>query len=152
MNGRTVLSRQRELQEQGLSVPTLTLGVTYFFPNERNRENCLKEHNGFVKSEEEQSAIFVRRFLRSYRLLNFMSRRILGDEDRAFVAILNCWQTASRNPPRFEYEGAFRSWLVRVLIDEALAILHESQEEKDAVAADVNVVSLSDSTEGPGLG
>ena len=79
-------------------------------------------------------------------------RRILGDEDRAFVAILNCWQTASRNPPRFEYEGAFRSWLVRVLIDEALAILHESQEEKDAVAADVNVVSLSDSTEGPGLG
>lgn len=152
MNGRTVLSRQRELQEQGLSVPTLTLGVTYFFPNERNRENCLKEHNGFVKSEEGQSAIFVRRFLRSYRLLNSMASRILGDEDRAFVAILNCWQTASRNPPRFEYEGAFRSWLVRVLIDEALAILHESQEEKDAVAADVNVVSLSDSTEGPGLG
>jgi len=152
MNGRTVPSRQRELQEQGLSVSTITVGVTYFFPNERNRENCLKEHNGFVKSEEEQSAIFVRRFLRSYRLLNSMASRILGDEDRAFVAILNCWQTASRNQPRFEYEGAFRSWLVRVLIDEALAILHESQEEKDAVAADVNVVSLSDSTEGPGLG
>jgi hypothetical protein len=149
---RTVPSRERQLQEQGLSVPTLTVGVTYFFPNERNREHRLKEHNRFVKREEEQSVIFVRRFLRSYRLLNFMASRILGDEDRAFVAILNCWQTASRNPPRFEYEGAFRSWLVRVLIDEALAILHESQEEKDAVAADVNVVSLSDSTEGPGLG
>jgi hypothetical protein len=34
-----------------------------------------------------------------------------------------CWLTASRNPPRFEYEGEFRRWLVRVLIDEASAIL-----------------------------
>src|SRR6201989_3029820 len=88
---RTVPSRQRQLKEQGLSVPKFTVGVTYFFfPNERNRENCLKEHNGFVKSEEEQSAIFVRRFLRSYRLLNFIACRILGDEASALVAILNC--------------------------------------------------------------
>ena len=128
MNGRTVPSLQRELQEQGLSVSTITVGVTYFFPNERNRENHLKENSSFVKSEEEQSAIFVRRFLRSYRLLNFIACRVLGDEDRALVAIQNCWRTASRNPPHFEYEGAFRSWLVRVLIDEAIAILRESKE------------------------
>ena len=112
----------------------------------------MKEHKGFVKSEEGQSAIFVRRFLQSYRLLSFMASRILGDEDRAFVAILNCWQTASRNPPHFEYEGAFRSWLVRVLMDEALAILRESQGERVAAATDLNVVSLADSTEKPGLG
>ena len=43
------------------------------------------------------------------------------------LAIQNCWRTASRNPPHFEYEGAFRSWLVRIIIDEALAILRESQ-------------------------
>jgi len=152
MNGRTVPSRQRELQEQGLSVSTITVGVTYFFPNERNRENHLKENSSFVKSEEEQSAIFVRRFLRSYRLLNFIACRVLGDEDRALVAIQNCWRTASRNPPHFEYEGAFRSWLVRILIDEALAIFRESQGERDAAAADVNAVSLSDGTEKPGLG
>ena len=65
---------------------------------------------------------------------------MLGDEDSALVAILNCWRTASRNPPHFEYEGSFRSWLVRVLIDEALAILGESQGERVAAAADVNVV------------
>ena len=87
-----------------------------------------------MKSKEEQSAIFVRRFLRSYRVLNFIACRVLGDEDRALVAILNCWQAASRNPPHFEYEGAFRSWLVRVLIDEALAILRESQGETVAAA------------------
>jgi hypothetical protein len=74
-----------------------------------------------VKSEQEQPAIFVERFLRAYRLLDFIACRVLCDKKRAQIAIHNCWQTASRNPPRFEYEGAFRSWLVRVLIDEALA-------------------------------
>jgi hypothetical protein len=98
------------LQEQALSVSTITVGVTHFFPNERSRENHLKEHTCFVKSEEKQSAIFVRRFLRSYRLL------------------------------------------VRVLVDEALAIFHESQKERAAAAPIVNAVSVSDSTVKPGLG
>ena len=151
MNGRTVPSRQRELREQVLSVPTITVGVTYCFPNERNRENRLKERNRFVKSEEEQSAIFVRRFLRSYRILNFIACRVLGDEERALVAILNCCQAASRNPPHFEHEGAFRSWLVRILIDEALAILRESRGERDPPTAVANV-SSSDNVTKPGLG
>src|SRR5215468_488201 len=103
-----------------------------------------------VKSEQEQPALFARRFLRAYRLLDFISCRVLCDEKRAHIAMHNCWRTASRNSPRFEYEGAFRSWLVRVLIDEALAILRESQAAKD-VAAVVNDVSLSDSTVKPGL-
>jgi len=37
-------------------------------------------------------------------------------------------RTASRNPPKFDSEGAFRSWLARVLIHEALAILRENRE------------------------
>ena len=41
----------------------------------------------------------------------------------------NCRITASRNPPTFEYEGAFRSWLVRVLIDEALAIVRQRKSD-----------------------
>jgi hypothetical protein len=139
-------------KNRGLSVPTLKVGLTYFFPNERNREHRLKEHNRFVKREEEQSVMFVQRFLRSYRILNFIACRVLGDEDRAPIAVQNCWRATSRNPPHFEYEGAFRSWLVRVLIDEALAILRESQGERVAAATDVNVVSLADSTEKPGLG
>jgi DNA-directed RNA polymerase specialized sigma24 family protein len=129
MNCRTV-PRQRELQERGLSVSTTTVGFTYFFPHERSRENHLKEQNSLVKSEEEQSAIFFQRFLRSYRLLDFIACRVLGDEERAPIAVQNCWRTASRNPPHFEYEGAFRSWLVRVLIDEALAILCEKRGER----------------------
>jgi DNA-directed RNA polymerase specialized sigma24 family protein len=105
-----------------------------------------------VKSEQEQLAIFAERFLRAYRLLDLIACRVLCDKKRAQIAIHKCWQTASRNPPRFEFEGAFRSWLARVLIDEALAILRESQGERDAAVADVNVVSVSDSTVKPGLG
>ena len=101
----------------------------------------------FVKSEQEQSAIFAERFLRAYRLLDFIACRVLCDEQRAHIAIDNCWRTASRNPPRFEYEGAFRSWLVRVLIDEALAMLRESQTTREIAAAVVNSVSSPTSPE-----
>ena len=119
--------------------------------HERNRETTRRIKNCVVKGEQEQPAIFVERFLRAYRLLDFIGCRVLCDKKRAQIAIHNCWQTASRNPPRFEYEGAFRSWLVRVLIDEALAILSESQGERYATAADVNVASVSDKTVKPGL-
>ena len=104
-----------------------------------------------MKSEEEHLAVFAHRFLRSYRLLHFIACRVLGDEVRTPIAIHNCWRIASLSAPHFEYDGAFRSWLVRVLIDEALAILRESQEE-DTAAAVVNAVSVSDSTLKPGLG
>ena len=101
------------------------------------------------KSEQEQ---FAERFLSAYWLLDFIACRVLRDEKRAHIAIHNCWRTASRNPPCFEYEGAFRSWLVRILIDEALAILPESYEERDTPAADVNAISVSDITVKPELG
>jgi DNA-directed RNA polymerase specialized sigma24 family protein len=75
----------------------------------------------------EGPAIFRARFSHSYQLLDVIACRVLGSAERADDAIANCWLRASRNPPRFESEGAFRSWLVRVLIDEALAILREAQ-------------------------
>jgi hypothetical protein len=50
------------------------------------------------------------------------STRIPSDLELADGAIENCRRSASCNPPRFECDGAFASWLVRVLIDEALAV------------------------------
>jgi hypothetical protein len=38
----------------------------------------------------------------------------------------NCLFSASNRVTAFDREGAFRSWLVRIAIDEALAILHGS--------------------------
>jgi DNA-directed RNA polymerase specialized sigma24 family protein len=51
---------------------------------------------------------------------------VLGNPDRAHIAVQNCLFSASNQVTIFDCEGAFRSWLVRIAIDEALAILHGS--------------------------
>jgi hypothetical protein len=58
-------------------------GCHVSLPSERRTENHLEEHNSFVKSEEEQAAIFFQRFLRSYRLLDFVACRVLGDQEKS---------------------------------------------------------------------
>jgi DNA-directed RNA polymerase specialized sigma24 family protein len=73
-------------------------------------------------------ALFDARFWRCYQLLHFIACRILNDPEQAKKAVDNCWHSASVRVPRFEYEGAFRSWLARVLIDEALLLLLEKQQ------------------------
>jgi len=83
-----------------------------------------------AKRVKEDATVFQVRFSRCRRLLYFIATRILGGSERAEDAIENCWLTASRNPPPFEHESAFRSWLLRVLIDEALAILNEHRSAK----------------------
>lgn len=80
-----------------------------------------------MKREQEHPAVFTQRFSRSRRILYLIASRVLSDAEDIHLAVQNCWRTASRNPPHFEYEGAFRSWLVRVLIDEALILLTEKQ-------------------------
>jgi len=77
----------------------------------------------------EHSALFEARFSRCHQILCFLARRVLGSSEHVQVAVENCRITASQNPPTFDYEGAFRSWLVRILIDEALAILHEGKND-----------------------
>ena len=71
--------------------------------------------------------MFRARFQRSHQLLHFIACRVLGGPEQADDAIESCWLMASRNPPRFEYEGAFRGWLVRVLIDQALVLLRDKE-------------------------
>ena len=76
------------------------------------------------QTQREDQAVFHDRFARSRSLLHFTACRVLGSPERAELAVRNCWRRASRNPPRFGNDGAFRSWLLRLLIDEALFILH----------------------------
>jgi DNA-directed RNA polymerase specialized sigma24 family protein len=82
-----------------------------------------------MSNQREQEALFAVRFSRCYRWLQFIAYRVLGGTERADEAIERCRLRSSLNPPQFEYEGAFRSWLLRVLIDEAVAVLRRSQEE-----------------------
>jgi DNA-directed RNA polymerase specialized sigma24 family protein len=64
-------------------------------------------------------------FSRSRGMLHFIACRVLGGSEHAERAIRNCWLSASRNSPKFDHEGEFRSWLLRLLMSEALAILHK---------------------------
>jgi len=73
---------------------------------------------------EERSTEFDARFFRCYGLLHFVACRVLEGREGVEEAIENCRVRASRNPPDFGQEGAFRSWLVRILMDEALAARH----------------------------
>jgi len=87
---------------------------------------------------EESPFVFSARFSRCRGLLCFIARKVLRGNERAESAVHNCFVTASRHPPRFEYEGAFRCWLLRVLIDEALLILHEER-ERPSISREVNI-------------
>lgn len=81
-----------------------------------------------MNSQQEHPIVFAARFARCRAMLYFLAGRILGGPERLEDVVQSCWVTASRNPPRFGDEGAFRSWLVRVLMDEALTILRRNQE------------------------
>jgi hypothetical protein len=61
------------------------------------------------------------------RLLSLIAYRVLGNHREAERAVRNCIRTASDRAPRFGDEGAFRSWLARILIDEAVTILHKQR-------------------------
>jgi DNA-directed RNA polymerase specialized sigma24 family protein len=71
---------------------------------------------------QERSTQFEARFSRYRGLLHFIACRVLPNGEGVAEAIENCRARASQNHPEFEQEGAFRSWLVRILMDEALAV------------------------------
>jgi DNA-directed RNA polymerase specialized sigma24 family protein len=68
-------------------------------------------------------------FSRCRNMLEYTACLILADSKMAESAVQNGWFKASRNPPGFESEGAFRSWVLRLVISEALQILHQRQTE-----------------------
>ena len=93
------------------------MSLSSFFTSTKNQE--------LYSSNHQRDIAFLERFWRCNSLLHFLAYRILGTHEGAGNAVESCRIVASRNPPDFEYEGAFRSWVARILIDEALAILRQ---------------------------
>jgi DNA-directed RNA polymerase specialized sigma24 family protein len=79
---------------------------------------------------QEFPTVFNARFSRSHGLLSMTARRLLGGTKGVEEVVQNCWLAASRNPPRFESEAAFRSWLLRLLNKEALIVLNVAGQER----------------------
>ena len=75
------------------------------------------------ESWSNNSSDFERRFSKNRNLIAFVARRVLDSQDEAEAAVKECFKTASHNPPVFTSDGAFRSWILRMVIDEALHIL-----------------------------
>lgn len=80
----------------------------------------------------ENENTFAQRFSHCRELLHFIARRILNCAEEAEAAVKNCYRTASRNSLQFQSEGAFKSWLVRVLIDEATLLRKKESNPAEA--------------------
>ena len=78
-------------------------------------------------SREDIESAFDLQFSRCRKLLHFIALRILNCADEAEEAINKCRLTASCNPPNFSSEGDFKSWIARILIDEATLLLRNRQ-------------------------
>ena len=87
----------------------------------------MKRTSGDGLCVEPHLTIFEDRFARCRRLLCFVAVRILGSQDEAENAVRSCLAAASRNQRSFESDGAFHSWIMRILIREASTLLHRKQ-------------------------
>ena len=105
----------------------------------------LREVVPVLENSADNRISFYVRAARYRRLLYFVAHRVLGKPDAAVIAVENCLCSAARRVPGFDHEGAFRSWLVRLALDESLAILHgrrmpghRHEDEAGGIATGIN--------------
>ena len=64
-------------------------------------------------------------FFRYRPILYRLAQRILRNHEESEDAVQNCSLAAFCKMKTFKYEGAFRSWLARILVNEAITILRK---------------------------
>jgi RNA polymerase sigma-70 factor (ECF subfamily) len=64
-------------------------------------------------------------FFRYRPILYRLAQRILHNHEESEDAVQNCSLAAFCKMKTFKYEGAFRSWLARILVNEAITILRK---------------------------
>jgi DNA-directed RNA polymerase specialized sigma24 family protein len=87
------------------------------------------------ESRHDLQSAFELQLSRNHELLYFIACRILNNPQEAEDAVKNCLRAASRNPPDCSSEGALKSWLVRILIDEATLLLGKKQSNPAAASS-----------------
>jgi DNA-directed RNA polymerase specialized sigma24 family protein len=68
----------------------------------------------------EHPIVFVERFWKWRDSLYVVAFRILDDSKTATEVVESCFRKACARPPKFASDGAFGSWLMRILLDHAL--------------------------------
>jgi RNA polymerase sigma-70 factor, ECF subfamily len=91
-------------------------------------------------------------FSRYRPILYRLAQRILRNHEESEDAVQNCSLAAFRKLRDFKYEGAFRSWLVRILVNESITILRA---RKRTYSSECSIVQeraeAADSFAHPGL-
>src|SRR5258707_12780345 len=77
--------------------------------------------NGLQGDQEAFNVLFSK----YRRLLYSLTSRVLHSHEEAEDAVQNSALLAFCKLPSFKHEGAFRSWLVRILVNEAVSILRQ---------------------------
>ena len=72
------------------------------------------------QSPQEHPMLFEERFWLWRNSLLFIAQRILNDPKIAQEVVESCFIRASQNPPKLDSNGAFGSWILRILIDEVV--------------------------------
>jgi RNA polymerase sigma-70 factor, ECF subfamily len=65
-----------------------------------------------------------------YGFLYFLACRVLGEREDSQDAVQNCLLRAVRNLQQFKNDGAFRSWLARILVNEAIDLLRKKRRRR----------------------
>ena len=66
-------------------------------------------------------------FSRNRQTLLLIVRKVLGDDERAGEVVGNCLSRARKRFRTFADEAELKRWLVRLVIDEALHVLHRRE-------------------------
>ena len=93
-------------------------------------------------------------FSRYYRFLHFLACSVLGGQEDAQDVVQNCLLRAVRNLQQFNNDGAFRSWLARILVNEAIDLLRKRRRRPQFSVRRVSGDDESDVLDrlpGPGL-
>jgi DNA-directed RNA polymerase specialized sigma24 family protein len=86
--------------------------------------NARAENRGEALAVSQADLKTLEMWISRYRcVLYFVAYRVLGNHTDAEEAVQSCMLSIRRNVPSLEHEGGFRASLVRVLINEALALL-----------------------------
>ena len=68
---------------------------------------------------------FEGRFSRCRNSLYFLAWGTLGNVEEAEEALENCYRKARRNARRFNSDGEFGSWMIRMLINEVVLVANQ---------------------------
>ncbi len=123
-----VVVKVKTRTRQSAPINFASQGVDVYSPHSYF-DTYIKDDISALDCDYEYPTQFDVRSTRYHRLLYFMACRLLSGRDGADEAVRNCLLRASCDPPVFGSEGAFRSWLIRILIDEALLVLQERKNE-----------------------